>query len=188
MLLRWLFLLVGVVLPGGSRITRAVRLDTGRSSPVVHVPRSDGAAEPVELDEDEVKEAVAQLARTLRLSPRPQEAALRLFEVDSRRGSYLVDVRSRRITPLTPGEHLAAEVPQAEVELTRAYLRWGERTERRGDCLGLLKEGPIVTRKYPLLTRSRDLTIREWLSTQSYAAQRDFGLLAVENIKKGIWR
>jgi len=145
MLLRWLFLLVWVVLPGCSATTRVVRLDTGRGSPVVHIPRSDGVAEPVELDEDEVKEAVAQLARTLRLSPRPQEAALRLFEVDSRSGSYLVDVRSRRITPLTPGEHLAAESPQSEVELTRAYLRWCERTERRGDCLGLLKEGPTVT-------------------------------------------
>jgi len=30
-------------------------------------------------------------------------------------------------------------------------------------------------------------TVREWLSTQSYEAQREFGLLAIENIKKGIW-
>ena len=38
------------------------------------------------------------------------------------------------------------------------------------------------------ITGSMDLTVREWLNTQSYAAQRDFGLLAIENIKKGIWR
>jgi len=144
-LLRWLFLLMWVVLPGCSGTTRVVRLDTGQGSPVVHVARSVGAAEPVALDENELKEAVAQLARTLRPSQRPQEAALRLFEVDPRSGSYLVDMRSRRITPLTPGEHLTAELPQAEVELTRAYLRWCERSERRGDCLGLLKEGPTVT-------------------------------------------
>jgi hypothetical protein len=31
------------------------------------------------------------------------------------------------------------------------------------------------------------LTVRKWLSTQSYEAQREFGLLAIENIKKGIW-
>lgn len=105
MLLRWLFLLVLVVLPGCSGTNRVVRLDTGWGSPVVHVPRSGQAAELVELDEDEVREAVAQLARTIRPSQRPQEAARRLFEVDPRSGSYLFDVRSRRITPLTPGEN-----------------------------------------------------------------------------------
>jgi hypothetical protein len=31
------------------------------------------------------------------------------------------------------------------------------------------------------------LTVRQWLSTQSYEAQRKFGLLAIENISKGIW-
>ncbi len=37
------------------------------------------------------------------------------------------------------------DAPHAEVELTRAYLRWCERTGRRGDCLRLLVEGPTVT-------------------------------------------
>jgi hypothetical protein len=64
--------------------------------------------------------------------------------VDPRSGTYLFDVRSRRLTPLGPGEHLDGELPQAEVELTRAYLRWCERTGRRGDCLALLTESPIV--------------------------------------------
>lgn len=145
MLPRWLFLLMWVVLPGCSGTTKVVRLDMGRGSPVVHVPRSGRAAQPVELDEGEVKEAVARLARTLRPSQRPQEAARRLFEVEPRSGAYLFDVRSRRITPLRPGEHLAPVIPQAEVELTRDYLRWCERTGRRGDCLGLLKEDPSVT-------------------------------------------
>ncbi|NOK15667.1 SitA5 family polymorphic toxin [Corallococcus carmarthensis] len=31
------------------------------------------------------------------------------------------------------------------------------------------------------------LTVRQWLSTQSYEAQRDFGLLAIENVGKGLW-
>ena len=31
------------------------------------------------------------------------------------------------------------------------------------------------------------MTIRKWLSMQFYEAQREFGLLAIENIKKGIW-
>ncbi|WP_395836605.1 hypothetical protein [Cystobacter fuscus] len=31
------------------------------------------------------------------------------------------------------------------------------------------------------------LTVRKWLSSQSYEAQREFGLLAIENIRKGLW-
>nr|WP_241759550.1 hypothetical protein [Pyxidicoccus parkwaysis] len=64
----------------------------------------------------------------------------------SRSGSYLFDARNRRLTPLGPGESLvAADALPFEVELTRAYLRWCERTHRQGDCLGLLKESPSVT-------------------------------------------
>jgi hypothetical protein len=40
----------------------------------------------------------------------------------------------------------------------------------------------------PGITGSRTLTIRQWLSTQSYEAQRAFGLQAIENIRKGVWR
>jgi hypothetical protein len=40
----------------------------------------------------------------------------------------------------------------------------------------------------PSITKSTKLTIRKWLSTQSYEAQREFGLLAIENLKKGLWR
>jgi hypothetical protein len=31
------------------------------------------------------------------------------------------------------------------------------------------------------------MTVRQWLSTQSYEAQREFGLRVVENVMKGIW-
>jgi hypothetical protein len=37
------------------------------------------------------------------------------------------------------------------------------------------------------VTRSTKLTVRQWLGTQSYEAQREFGLLAMENIKNGVW-
>ncbi|XHF30417.1 hypothetical protein NR792_15890 [Corallococcus exercitus] len=30
-------------------------------------------------------------------------------------------------------------------------------------------------------------TVREWLSTQSFEVQRDFGLRAIENVKNGVW-
>jgi len=37
------------------------------------------------------------------------------------------------------------------------------------------------------VTGSRTLTVRQWLGTQSYEAQREFGLRAIENIRRGIW-
>jgi len=38
------------------------------------------------------------------------------------------------------------------------------------------------------LTGSRNLTVRMWLGTQSYEAQRQFGLIAIENIRRGLWK
>jgi hypothetical protein len=38
------------------------------------------------------------------------------------------------------------------------------------------------------VTKSTRLTVRQWLGTQSYEAQREFDLLAMENIRKGVWR
>lgn len=37
------------------------------------------------------------------------------------------------------------------------------------------------------ITQSYTQTVRQWLSTQSYEAQREFGLLAIENVRKGFW-
>ncbi|QRO00696.1 hypothetical protein JRI60_17515 [Archangium violaceum] len=37
------------------------------------------------------------------------------------------------------------------------------------------------------ITKSSTLTIRQWLDGQSYEAQRAFGLLAIENIRRGVW-
>nr|WP_306440904.1 hypothetical protein [Corallococcus aberystwythensis] len=85
------------------------------------------------------------MAHVARPSTHPQEAARRLFEVEPRSGSYLYDPRTRRVTALGPGEHLEGEGLQADVELTRAYLRWCERASRHGDCLRLLVDSPTVT-------------------------------------------
>ncbi len=38
------------------------------------------------------------------------------------------------------------------------------------------------------ITGSNTLTVRKWLSTQSYEAQRQFGLKAIDNIRRGIWK
>jgi hypothetical protein len=37
------------------------------------------------------------------------------------------------------------------------------------------------------ITHSFTQTVRQWLSTQSYEAQREFGLLAIEHVKKRVW-
>ncbi|GMU02795.1 hypothetical protein KH5H1_69150 [Corallococcus caeni] len=139
----WLIPLLLVLLTGCGGVTRSVRLETGRNAPIVVTPRP--GATPVEVDSDDFEEAVAVLARAVRPSTRPQDAARRLWQVEPRSGSYLFDPRSRRITPLGPDEHLEGAASSADVELTRAYLRWCERTDRPGDCLRLLVEGPTVT-------------------------------------------
>ncbi|WP_395831279.1 hypothetical protein [Archangium violaceum] len=131
-----------VLLAGCATASRVVRLDTGQADTLVFTPRS--GAEPVKLNGDEFKEAVAKRAWEIRPSARPQEAARKLFEVEARSGSYTYETRSRRVTPLGPDEHLEGAPPAAEVELTRDYLRWCERTGRPGDCLRLLTESPIV--------------------------------------------
>jgi hypothetical protein len=46
----------------------------------------------------------------------------------------------------------------------------------------------LFSRKVLRITGSRTMTVRQWLSTQSYEAQREFGLLAIQNVRNGIWR
>ncbi len=122
---------------------RVVRLETGQGPPLVFKPSGDEAA-PVEVERREFKEALARLAREGRPPANPQGAARQLFGVDSRSGAYLFNPSTRRVTPLE-GAALVSDVPEAEAELTRAYLRWCERTGRTGDCLRLLVESPTVT-------------------------------------------
>ncbi|MDC0710016.1 hypothetical protein POL68_16190 [Stigmatella sp. ncwal1] len=140
---RWWIPLLLVLLTGCSSPQRAVRLDTGRGSPLLFTPRS--SAQPAELNEDDFEQAMEALTRAVRPSSRPQQAARLLFETEPRSGSYLYNPRTRRVTPLGPSEHLESDPLATEVELTRTYLRWCERTNKPGDCLHLLMENPTVT-------------------------------------------
>ena len=118
-----------------------MRLDTGQADALVFTPRS--GAEPVKLNGGEFKDAMAKRAWEVRPANRPQEAARKLFEVEARSGSYTYETRSRRVTLLGPDEQLEG-APAAEMELTRAYLRWCARTGSPGDCLRLLTESSVV--------------------------------------------
>jgi len=122
---------------------RVVRLETGRGPPVVFTPDS-GEAGPVEVERREFKEAVARLAQQMRPSANPQRDARNLLGVEPRSGAYLFNPRTRQMTPLE-GAALTSDMPPPEVELTRAYLRWCERTGRKGDCLRLLEDRPSIT-------------------------------------------
>ncbi|WP_249346733.1 SitA5 family polymorphic toxin [Corallococcus exiguus] len=134
-------LLLAIAGCGGASLT--VRLDTGGGTSVRLHPRAKDA--PVRVDTDDFVRAVANLTRSVKPSRQPQEAARRLWQVEPRSGSYLFDPSSRRITPLGPGEDTEAYVSAPDAELTRAYLRWCDRTGRPGDCLRLLLESPTVT-------------------------------------------
>jgi hypothetical protein len=139
--LGWMAALLAL-LAGCASAPRIVHLNTGQTGALVFTPRSD--AEPVKLNGNAFKTSVAKRAREVRLSIRPQEAARKLFEVGARSGSYLYETRSRRVTQLGPDEQLEGAPLAEEVELTRAYLRWCERTGTPGDCLRLLQGSPIV--------------------------------------------
>jgi hypothetical protein len=134
----WLLLLVGC-----GTAPRVVRLDTGEMHPLAFEPRSH--AQPVRLEPDEFKAAVAVRAREVRLPARIQDAARRLFEMDARTGSFEYNGRTRRLSAaLQPGDALEEEPTRIEAELTSDYLRWCERTGRPGDCLHLLEEGSTL--------------------------------------------
>ncbi|RKH11938.1 hypothetical protein D7V97_09760 [Corallococcus sp. CA053C] len=45
----------------------------------------------------------------------------------------------------------------------------------------------LYSSKRPRITNSETLTVRQWLSTQSLEAQREFGLMAIQNVMRGIW-
>jgi len=83
-----------------------------------------------------------------------------------------------------------------QAALVRSYGQLCERRGTPGDCLTLLEDEPHLQADDKRgiasiregITGSDTLTVRKWLSTQSYEAQRQFGLKAIENIRRGIWK
>jgi hypothetical protein len=142
-MLRPAVLLLFVFLSGCSASTRAVvRLDTGQGEPSVHVPRRD--VEPVELSQEEFKQAVAKHAPSVPAVERPLEHAGRLFGVPERSGWYRYEDRSRRLIDSEPADTRDLRLlPEAE-ELKRRYLLWCEQGWGGGDCLRLLVDKPFL--------------------------------------------
>ena len=81
---RWVVLLLVASLTACSTPTKVVRLDTGQGKPSVHVPRRH--VEPVEVSQEEFKQAVAKHAPSVPVVERPLEYVGRLFGVPERSG------------------------------------------------------------------------------------------------------
>ncbi len=134
--------LLAAFLAGCSSPTKVVRLDTGQGEPRVHVPRRD--VEPVEVSQEEFKEAVAEHAPSVPVVERPLEYARRLFGVPERSGWYWYEGRSQRLMASEPGSARNLRLLPEDEELKRCYLLWCERTWGPGDCLRLLVDKPFL--------------------------------------------
>jgi hypothetical protein len=139
---RWTVLLLSSFLVGCSTSTKVVRLDTGQGEPGVHIPHRD--VKPVELSEEEFKEAVAAHAPSVPAVERPLEYAGRLFGVPERTGWLWYEGRSQRLIPSEPGSHQNLRLSPPDEELKRSYLLWCERRWGPGDCLRLLVDKPFL--------------------------------------------
>ncbi len=49
------------------------------------------------------------------------------------------------------------------------------------------KVNALYSSKRPYITGSHTLTVRQWLSSQSFKAQREFGLTAIYYLQRGTW-
>ncbi|WP_152621849.1 hypothetical protein [Archangium violaceum] len=81
------------------------------------------------------------------------------------------------------------------VEKREANLkRFGSEALHNTENVVPLEEGlhadvsAFYSSKQEFITGSPGLTVRQWLNTQSYEVQRQFGLRAIENIRSGAWR
>ncbi|WNG50905.1 hypothetical protein F0U60_47335 [Archangium minus] len=139
---RQAILLLASFLVGCSATTKAVRLDTGQGTPIVHVPRQD--VEPVEVSHEELKEAAAEYAPSVPPVERPLEYARQLLGVPERSGWFRYEASNSRLLPTEPGSHQNLRLLPEDEELKRRYLLWCERTWGAGDCLRLLVDRPIL--------------------------------------------
>lgn len=133
----WMAVLL-LLLVGCGTATRAVRLDTGQGTPLVHLPR--GGQEPVTLREGELREAMAELVRDVRPAARPLRFA-RALMFESWQEEVYLEWTGRRLVSDSP------EAPRWISEqdgLTCGYGRWCERERHPGDCLSLLKDTPSL--------------------------------------------
>jgi hypothetical protein len=155
---------------------RAVRLDTGQGAPREYMPPTWNKS--VGVDADELERALAQLAPEARFSLRsPQHGWLV-------RASF----PDGSADPRWKNWHHIVEQTEGNVQ------RFGPHAIHNTQNVIPLEQSlhTRVSAFYPSIreriTGSTSLTVRQWLSTQSYESQRQFGLKAIEKIRSGEWQ
>lgn len=122
--------------------TRVVRLDTGQGQPLIHIPRADETG-PVELEEEDFREAMSKEARQKRPSLNPEKTARELFDVPPRSGWYGYTQREGLVA--LDGHSQASQWDQVDAHVTQEYLRFCEAIGTPGDCRKVLMNRPILT-------------------------------------------
>ena len=130
-----------VPLAGCGNASRAVRLDTGEGKVLVVSPR--GGDSPVQLRTGEFKASLAELGRDVRPASNPLRHARRLMLDSLWHEEVYLKWTGRRLE-LDSEAEAVQRVPQACLDMTRAYGLWCERQGRPRDCLSLLKERPVL--------------------------------------------
>ncbi|MFL5343880.1 MAG: hypothetical protein ACJ8AT_03770 [Hyalangium sp.] len=113
----------------------------------LHVLTADsGRSEPVEVNTEDFQRAMRVLAREFRPSAQPAETAHWLME-GSRQADLLAELEHGRVVRLMPMEDGSPLEAGSAAELRRKYLGLCQQEYGGGDCLGLLADGPTLTRE-----------------------------------------
>ncbi|MFL5349366.1 MAG: hypothetical protein ACJ8AT_31585 [Hyalangium sp.] len=113
----------------------------------LHVLTADsGRSEPVEVNTEDFQRAMKVLAREFRPPAQPAETAHWLLE-GSRQADLLAELEHGRVVRLMPLEGDSPLEAGSAAELRRKYLGLCQQEYGGGDCLGLLADGPTLTRE-----------------------------------------
>ncbi|MFL5343173.1 MAG: hypothetical protein ACJ8AT_00160 [Hyalangium sp.] len=105
-----------------------------------------GRSEPVEVDTKDFQRAMRVLAREFRPPAQPAETARWLME-GSLQADLLAEAERGRVVRLMPLEDGSPLEASSAAELKRKYLGLCQQEYGGGDCLGLLEDGPTLTRE-----------------------------------------
>ena len=113
----------------------------------LHVLTADtGASEPVQVNTEDFQRAMRGLAREVRPPAQPAQTAHWLME-GSLQADLLAEVERGRVVRMMPLEDDSPLETASAAELKRKYLGLCQQEYGGGDCLGLLADGPILTRE-----------------------------------------
>ncbi|MFL5346782.1 MAG: hypothetical protein ACJ8AT_18530 [Hyalangium sp.] len=107
---------------------------------------NSGQSEPVEVSREDFQRAMRTIARTVRTAEPPMETGRLLMEGGLQAG-LLAEVEHGRVVRLMPLEESSPLDAGSAAELKREYLKLCQREYNGGDCLGLLTDGPTLTRE-----------------------------------------